>query len=302
MKKFHPLLSCCFALLLSAQITKAQNNSKASPSSSFPETDIYLVQAMFRPGSIAFGGVKNLTERPGYDNQPYFDQAGNLLYVSIRQDQQAEIYKYDMEKKFISKFTVSKVSEYSPKPSPDGKFISHVTVEADSTQRLWKTDVASGLFTEILAKNTDSVGYYTWINDSIIAFAKITKPMSLWSLNIRSGKESFLASDIGRSLSVSASGLLYFTQMREGKRWLMRREANETLLPLIEFQDGASEDFCFAPGNLIMNGRKSNLFWTDHDFTKGWRMVSDWEKSGIKNIQRVAVSPDGKWLSFVEAK
>jgi hypothetical protein len=126
--------------------------------------------------------------------------------------------------------------------------------------------------------------------------------MSLWLLNIKTGDEKFIAADVGRSLAVSDAGLLYFTQMREGKRWLVRREKTGQLQGLIEFQDGASEDFCFAPGNQLLNGRRGILYWTDHDFTKGWRVCADWEKAGLKNIQRVAMSPDGKWLSFVEAK
>jgi len=280
----------------------AQAPRIANPGNAVPESDVYLVQAIFRNGSIAFGGVKNITERPGYDNQPSFDINGNLLYVSIREDKQAEIYKYDMEKKFISKFTVSKTSEYSPRQCPDGKFISHVTVEKDSTQRIWKTDIATGLFQKILTEKSDSIGYYTWLNDSTIAFAKITKPMSLWSTNIKSGKETFLASDIGRSMSVSGEGLLYYTHMIENKRWLMRVEEDGKHQPLIEFQDGASEDFCFAPGNIILNAKNGMLYFTDHDFSKGWKATADWERAGIKNIQRLALSPDGKWLALVVMK
>lgn len=298
MKYFTLLL--LLAHLLRPTTSEAQKTKTNNPP--FADSDIYLVQSNFQNGNIGFGPVRNITERSGYDNQPCFDKKGNLFYVSIREDNQAEIYTFDLQKKFISKFTVTKQSEYSPKLSPDENFITHVTVEADSTQRLWKTDAATGLFTQPLAKNSDSVGYYTWINDSTIAFAKITKPMSLWSLNIRTGAETYIASDVGRSLAVSENGLLYFTQIRDGKRWLVRKESDGSLLPLIEFQDGASEDFCFGPNNLIMNGRKSSLFWTDHNFTKGWRLVSDWEKVGIKNIQRIAISPNGKWLSFVEVK
>jgi hypothetical protein len=296
------LLFSSLSLFFLNPVLKAQNSAAKKPENSFPETDIWMVQATFRPGSSAFGGVKNISERPGYDNQPHFGKDGNLYYVSIREDLQADIFRYDMQKKFISKFTVSKTSEYSPKSSPDGQNISTVTVEKDSSQKIYRTDLATGLFSEPISRSTDSVGYYTWLNDSMIAFAKITKPMSLWMLNTKNGVEKFIAADVGRSLAVSEGGLLYFTQMRDGKRWLVRQEKTGQLQGLIEFQDNASEDFCFAPNNIILNGRKGMLFFTDHDFTKGWRLAADWERSGIKNIQRLAVSPDGKWLSFVEAR
>ena len=35
------------------------------------------------------------------------------------------------------------------------------------------------------------------------------------------------------------------------------------------------------------------------DATSGWLSVADLSKAGVKNVSRLAVSPDGLWLAFV---
>ena len=35
------------------------------------------------------------------------------------------------------------------------------------------------------------------------------------------------------------------------------------------------------------------------DATSGWVPVADLSKAGVKNVSRLTVSPDGKWLAFV---
>lgn len=265
-----------------------------------PETDIWMTESRFLPnGSIFFGSPKNLTERPGYDNQPSFLKNGNLVYSSIRENNQAEIYQFDMQKKFIMKFTLSKESEYSPQSTPDGQFISAVLVEKDSTQRIWKYDLETGLDKKLVAPNSDSVGYYKWVNDSIIAFAKITQPMSLWKLNIRTGKEEKIASHVGRSIHTSTEGLIYFIQTTDSVSKICRMEKNGTINPLIDLYKG-TEDFVFGKDNFILCGNGAKLYYTDHDFSKGWRLLSDFERLGVKKITRIAFSPSYNHIAFVD--
>jgi len=269
-------------------------------SQTMPETDIWTTESRFlQNGSIFFGSPKNLTERTGYDNQPSFLSNGNLVYTSIREENQAEIYHFDMRQKYLMKFTLTKESEYSAQSTPDGKYVSAVVVEKDSTQRIWKYDLETGLDRKVVAPNTDSVGYYKWINDSIICFTKITQPMSLWRVNVNSGKEEKLAENVGRSIQKSNAGLIYFTQMHDSTRWLCRRELNGSITRLIEFFKG-TEDFVFGSENLILCGHGSKLYLTDHDFTKGWRQLSDFEKLGVRKITRIAFSPDFKFIAFVD--
>lgn len=275
-------------------------NANLLMAQTMPETDIWMTESRFLPnGSIFFGSPKNLTERPGYDNQPSFLKNGNLVYSSIRENNQAEIYQFDMQKKFIMKFTLSKESEYSPQSTPDGLFISTVMVEKDSTQRIWKYDLETGLEKKLVAPNSDSVGYYKWINDSIIVFAKITTPMSLWKVNLKNGKEQKLAENVGRSIHTSVEGLVYFVQAVDSVNKLCRIEPNGSITPLIDFYKG-TEDFVFGKDNFILCGNGAKLYYTDHNFTKGWRLLSDFERLGVKKITRIAFSPTYTHIAFVD--
>ena len=103
-----------------------------------PETDLWLFKIKTEDKKLILREGKNITARKGYDNQPFFTPDNkSILYVSIREDNQADVYRYDLGKEQVFQLTKTKESEYSPNYTPDYKSISCVVVEADSAQRLW---------------------------------------------------------------------------------------------------------------------------------------------------------------------
>ncbi|HEX9216853.1 MAG TPA: hypothetical protein VF864_07725, partial [Gemmatimonadales bacterium] len=82
-----------------------------------PATDIYLADLRVAQGRVSVGVPVNVTARPGYDNQPFFLPDGRaFLYTSIREDSQADIYRYDIDTKTSIRLTTTRESEYSPTP------------------------------------------------------------------------------------------------------------------------------------------------------------------------------------------
>src|SRR5687768_192385 len=66
-----------------------------------PPTDVYL----FRFGRFGVGqGIFNITNRPGYDNQPSWDSNSRILYTSESSGQN-DIYQIDFEKSLIERVT-----------------------------------------------------------------------------------------------------------------------------------------------------------------------------------------------------
>ena len=103
-----------------------------------PATDIYVADLRVTDRRVSVGSPVNVTARPGYDNQPFFLRDGrSFFYTSVRDDAQADIYRYDLDRKISVRVTTTRESEYSPTPLPKGDGFSVVRVEADSTQRLW---------------------------------------------------------------------------------------------------------------------------------------------------------------------
>ena len=93
-----------------------------------PGTDIYLVglTARDRRPQIV-GAPQNLTKRSGYDNQPGFTRDGSaVLYTSIREDGQADIFRHDLASGTSTQVTRTPESEYSATVMPDGEAISVV--------------------------------------------------------------------------------------------------------------------------------------------------------------------------------
>ena len=82
-----------------------------------PATDIYLIALTWRDGRVRLGDgpAANITNWTGYDNQPFFLPDGrSLLYTSIREDGQADIYRYDLGSGLSVRLTATPESEYSP--------------------------------------------------------------------------------------------------------------------------------------------------------------------------------------------
>ena len=135
-------VSCFFSLLLKAQVA---------------DSDIFLFEMKKLPTTIIIHKGENIIKRVGYDNQPFFmPDNKSLLFVAMKEDKQADIYKYELSSKKTTQLTHSTTSEFSPILSPDGKSISVVMVEADSTQRIWSFNKDSSSF-KLLTEKEDSM-------------------------------------------------------------------------------------------------------------------------------------------------
>src|SRR5690606_20213366 len=116
------------ALLAALQPTSVRAQS--------PGTDVYVVPLL--EGASGAGEPRNLTRRAGYDNQPAFRTNGALvLNTSIREDQQADIWRVARPGAEPERLTSTPESEYSPTIVPGTGALAADRVEADSTQRLW---------------------------------------------------------------------------------------------------------------------------------------------------------------------
>src|SRR6266540_2471943 len=144
-----------------------------------PATDIYLAGLRVARGRVTVDAPVNVTARPGYDNQPFFLPDGRaFLYTSIREDSQADTYRYDLERGRSVRLTTTRESEYSPTPLPDGNGFSVVRVEADSTQRLWAFD-GDGTRPRPVLDSINPVGYFAWGDAHTLALFVLGTPPTL---------------------------------------------------------------------------------------------------------------------------
>ena len=81
-------------------------------------TEIYLVSLSIQENSLSFGEAINITQNPGYDNQPYFPDDDHLVYARTRNGQ-TDIALLDLRNEELTWQTDTPGgSEYSPAPVP----------------------------------------------------------------------------------------------------------------------------------------------------------------------------------------
>ena len=263
-----------------------------------PNTDIWLLDIIFVKDSIILSNPVNITKRVGYDNQPAFSPDGKyILFTSIHDDKQSDIYKFDLKSKSTSQFTKTATSEYSPTFMPDGKNISVVMVEPDSAQRLWKFPLNGGKPSVILEK-FDSIGYHCWFQGYRAAVYLLTEPNSLQLISKNYSSPRFVDDSIGRCINYLHSMLCYTKKTVEGLNqfcffnlpgWKIEKTTT-----IIE-----SEDYAFYGGNKVVYGFGNKLYYTYLNWGKEKELIQDLSVFGIKNISRITFNPDYSKLAIV---
>src|SRR3954466_15003252 len=128
-----------------------------------PDTEIFLTPLTLRAAPAAVTRAANITNSPGYDNQPSFTPDGAaIFFTSNRGGAQTDIYRYDIASAATARVPDTPESEYSPTVTPDGAHLSVIRVEADGTQRLWRFTL-DGRSPELLLERVKPVGYHVWV-------------------------------------------------------------------------------------------------------------------------------------------
>ena len=293
MKKFLFII-----LYFLTSVAHPQSQTQTQPVAP-PSTDIFLVP--FEEGKIIVSGLRNITKRKGYDNQPHFlSDSKKLFYTSIGGDEQADIFLYDIVNAASKKLTNTTESEYSPTLSPDGHFFSTVRVEKDGTQRLWKFPFSGGDPVLVL-EQVKPVGYHAWIDSDTLALFILGEPATLQIADVRSGKSSVIASNIGRSLhKIPGTKRISFVQKLTEQTGTIKEydpESQQTreLIPLF----AETEDYTWTPDGTLITSRGAKLYSWNPSIDKDWVELADLSSGGLTKITRIAVSPDRKWIALV---
>lgn len=253
-------------------------------------------------GTVTIGSPLNITDRPGYDNQPAFTLDGSaVLFTSVRADAQADIHRYDIASGASVRITTTAPeSEYSATPIDSGRAISVVRVERDSTQRLWRFPLNGGAPTVILDR-VKPVGYHAWADENTLALFVLGNPNSLQLANIRSGTVDTIATGIGRSLHrVPGTRRVSFVRKVSPTEWWIESldVSNGRANRLAQLPQGI-EDYAWLPDGSIICGQGSALLRWSGKTGEPWHRIADFGASGPRGITRLAVSPRGDRIAFV---
>jgi hypothetical protein len=287
-----------------------------------PDPEIFLATLVVKGRAVEIGVPVNISNSPGYDNQPSFTPDGTaVLFTSVRGAQKAdpknpaatgsEIYRYDIAANRLSQVTRTAESEYSPTVTLDGAHISVIRVEGDGTQRLWRFPL-DGSRAELVLSDVKPVGYHAWATPKTLVLFVLGgqgQPATLQVADVDSGSAKVVATNIGRSIQRIPGGGISFVARKAGAEGqtptLTISELNpstQQINRLVDVPAGAADvDTAWTPDGLLLVTVQGQLF--------GWRKgdaalapLVDLSSLGLRSPTRMAVSPRGDRLAIVAVK
>jgi hypothetical protein len=266
------------------------------------QPDVFVASLSLDGATVRIGAPLNATARPGYDNQPSFTANGRAIYyTSVREDAQADIYRYDLDTRTTTRVTrTAPESEYSAALIPGEDAIAVIRVERDSTQRLWRFPLGSGA-PSVLIEQVKPAGYFAFADRHTIGLFVLGRPATLQLADTRSGKVDTIVANIGRSLHriPGRRAISYVSRAYEDVAWVMSFDpATRSMLPIARLPAG-TEDYAWLPDGRIVAGQGSKLMLCDPQATAEWKEVADFSAAGLGNITRLAVAPDGSAIAIV---
>jgi hypothetical protein len=261
-------------------------------------SDIFVAPLKIGKGRVSVGSLINITNRAGYDNQPSFTPDGRaILFTTIREDKQADTYRYDLNTGKTERLTNTTESEFSPAIAPDGKTFCTVRVEADQAQRLWRFQ-ADGSGPQLVLQAVKPVGYFAFANTHTVALFILGAPPSLQLADTRTGHAEIIASNIGRPIFKipGRRAISFMAKEADGIWWIKELDPKTKQVKSIVKALEGSEYFAWTPQRILLMANGTKLFQCNNPWNGGeWQEIADLPRK----ISRLAVSPRGTQIAVV---
>jgi Tol biopolymer transport system component len=266
-----------------------------------PGSEIYVYDLKIKKGKITMSNGKNITNHPGYDNQPFFHPIEPLIYYSQADTSgRTDILVYDYSKNSTRKITETSEREFSPTLTPDGKFLSCIIQRDDGVQNLAKYPIAGGTATVLI--NNLKVGYHAWVNESDLILFVLGEPHTLRWYSLLNKKDTIITGNIGRSLhSIPNSTDMSFVD-KSTDPWLIEKMDTKTksTSKITETLPGR-EDLCWTPNGQIIMSDGEKLYYFNPGSPHGWKEVEG--MSGLlKGVTRLSVNKKGNKIAIVASE
>lgn len=268
-------------------------------------TDLWIGTLGGGGSALSLGSLLNVTQRAGYDNQPQFTPDGrSLLYTRIERDGRADTWRVSVDGRSNTQVTRTvRPQEYSPTPMPDELGFSAIVVEADSTQRLWAYDW-NGVPQRVIVPALKPVGYHVWVGRSDIGGFVLSQPTprdanALVLMNPETERVDTLARGIGRAFArVPGRDAFTFVHFHGDTAVLGEVDVRtRTVRRLVALPQGAEYHVWLPDGSALISGNGVLHRWHEGRL----ETFVDLRARGIRDVSRLALSPDGRTLAIVGA-
>ncbi|MFT5611615.1 MAG: Tol biopolymer transport system component [Arenicella sp.] len=290
------------ALLASLVLNSSVSAEEVREKVSFPETDIFLLDLKLDSDSMEISNAKNVTARPGYDNQPYFTKNSESFVFSRDDGYQTDIYEYDIAKQKTERLSRSDNTEFSPTPFLDGSNLAFVTDRSNSIWYASRDELDNPKW--VFAENPihEPIGYFSWNH--------ATGDILYWSqygFSLTLAHESktdvhYVSGNAIPSTPHIIPGTNRFSfvhRQANGDAWIKELDpiskAIRPLTPIV----GSNANYTWAPDRSIVMIEGHTLYRWQETGSAIWEKISDLTSQGILSASRVAISPNGKRMAIV---
>jgi len=250
----------------------------------------------------ALSGGKNVTDRVGYDNQPYFTKNSDSFVYSRDDGVQTDIYEYNLKTGAHERLTSSDKSEFSPTPSPDNSMISFVFERNNSIWHANRGDENNPSWSLETAGVEEPVGYFArnYKTGDVLFWSRYGYNVTLTN----AGKQAYhyVAGNAVPATPYIIPGTDNFSfihRQANGTVWIKElnpeTKAVRPLTPIV----GTNANYTWAPDGSVIQIEGTGVYRWREDAETGWIQIADLPKLGINNANRVAVSPNGKKIAIV---
>lgn len=248
-------------------------------------TEVWVGPLDLREGRFTVGAMKNISNHPGYDNQPAFAADGKSVLFSSEVDGVAETglgiqaIRYDVGTGKLTKLT--KVRGFSPTPA--GKSIMTLR---EGTVRLYE-----GNQSRVLLPEVKTAGYFTRMTDEVwvLFMNEEQRHIAVWD-----GKtlERIVPGAVTAPYRVPGEQAVTFVVQERDVKKLMRLDLDgnrSSVLATIPFKTGGHHAWT-SRGTLLMASGNAIHEWNPATPDQ-WPVVHRFSEPDLQGITRIALSP-----------
>jgi len=263
--------------------------------------DIFVFDLHRDTGRYVLENGRNVTERAGYDNQPFFNaDSQSFLYNSMRTPL-GDVYEYDLKTGETRQVTdTPDVPEFSPMPDAEEGKITVVRENTSPDQTVWRVDRMSGE-SEWALSSREPIGYYRFNRrGDALVWVRYAFTMHLFRRGVEGS--TFIMGHAAPSTPKLIPGTESFSFVHRqvnGQSWIKRLDpADLSITPVAPTLRGQIY-YAWTPDGVLLSADGSVL----HQWTPGeslaWSEIVDLADSGLRGITRMRVSPDGTKIAIV---
>ncbi|MEZ2415640.1 hypothetical protein ACA086_11800 [Muriicola sp. E247] len=273
-------------------LTATKVNSQAN-------TEVFLIKLEQTEDALRLGNPVNISNNPGYDNQPSFYNDNLVLFSSTR-NEQTDVAAYALNKdSIIWKTNTPKGSEYSPLKIPGSQNFSAIRLDLDGKQLLydykWKTGRSQPVVKDL------KVGYHLWFNEDIlVSTVLVENRMDLVVSNLRDQTNYTFQKNVGRSLhKIPNTALISFISKEDDELILKSMDPVSGATQIITALPEGVQDICWLIDGSVLAGQGNQLFRYTPGKDKSWQLFADFPEGEIGTITRLATNAISSLLLMV---